>query len=518
MVRWVWLGALVLTLWPSLAFVPQAPTPHSTLGTNLTRIEDYSTDFAFLDVFKTSRPWVSRSRSTGDEARSLDLDAQGWVRSLQPDQMATTRLFWDLSRAPGRYPAGRYVVTYEGEGTFEYGGSAVLVESQPGRQVIDVDPARGGGIELNIVAVNPANYLRTISVRMPSSVPDAEIFNPTFVDRIRPYKVLRFKDWMATDGDFSINGPSPHRYWSLRPKVDDARWSEMSGVPLEVMAALANRTGADAWFSMPHQADDEYIRQFAETALQLLAPGSRVYVEYSNEVWNDQFGQAPYARAQGLALDLSTDPFQAQVRFQAQRSSQIFAIWESVVPKERLVRVLSSFHIFPSVTQELLSYGDTRAHTDVIAIAPYFGFAGEDASQAVGMNLDTLMQHLGTVDLPQANEYTRQHVDIARRYGLPVIAYEAGLDLQARGSQLQEDPTLNAVFDAANRDPRVGPLYARYLQDWSTITGGQLMVHFIDCEAFSVYGRYGSLEYLDQPRDQAPKFDALMNWIEQGAA
>jgi hypothetical protein len=33
-----------------------------------------------------------------------------------------------------------------------------------------------------------------------------------------------------------------------------------------------------------------------------------------------------------------------------------------------------------------------------------------------------------------------------------------------------------------------------------------------------VYGRYGSLEYLDQPRSQAAKFDALMRWIEQGAA
>jgi hypothetical protein len=98
-----------------------------------------------------------------------------------------------------------------------------------------------------------------------------------------------------------------------------------------------------------------------------------------------------------------------------------------------------------------------------------------------------------------------------------VIAYEAGLDLQARGTSLQEDPALNALFDAANRDPRAGKLYDRFLQGWNDVTGGQLMVHFIDCEAFSVYGRYGTLEYLDQPRSQATKFDSLMRWIEQGA-
>jgi hypothetical protein len=508
--------AVLLIVFPSLAVAQPAPAARSSLGTNLTRIDDYSTDFAFLDVFKTSRPWVSRSRSYAENSRPLDVDAHGWVRSLQDDQMATTRLFWDLSRAPGRYPAGRYVVTYQGEGTLEYGGSAVLAESRPGRQVIDVDPARGGGIEINVLAVNPANYLRNVAVRMPSAAPESEIFNPTFVERIRPYKVLRFKDWMATDGEWSPCCPSTQHFWSGRPKVDDARWSQLNGVPVEILAALANRTGADAWFTMPHQADDDYVKRFAETALRLLGPNSRVYVEYSNEVWNNQFAQAGYTQAQGLALGLSTDPFQAQVRYQALRSRQIFAIWESVFPSDRLVRVLSSFHIFPSVTQELLSYEDTRAHTDVVAIAPYFGVTGDELPVAVDMSVDALIGHLNNVALPQSNQYTQQHVDIARRYGLPVIAYEAGLDLQARGTPYQQDPAMNALFNAANRDPRIGPLYTRYLQDWSAMTGGQLLVHFLDCEAFSVFGRYGSLEYLDQPRNQAPKFDALMRWIEQG--
>jgi hypothetical protein len=508
---------MLLVVCPSYASARQAPAQHSPLGTNLTRIDDYSTDFAFLDVFKTSRPWVSRSQSTGEDTRPIDVDSHGWVRSLQGDQIATTRLFWDLSGAPGRYPAGRYVVTYEGEGTLEYGGSAVVTESRPGHQLIDVDLARGGGIEINIVGVNPANYLRNIVVRMPSSAPDSELFNPTFVDRIRPYRVLRFKDWMATDGEWSPCCPSTQHFWSGRPKVDDARWSQWNGVPIEVMAALANRTGADAWFNMPHQADDEYVRQFAENALRLLGPSSRVYVEYSNEVWNDQFAQAGYARTQGLALGLSTDPFQAQMRYQALRSRQIFDIWESVFPQDRLVRVLSSFHIFPTVTQELLSYGDTRAHADVLAIAPYFGVTGDDLPVAVGMSVDALIGHLERVALPQSSAYTRQHVDIARSYGLPVIAYEAGLDLQARATSFQDDPAMNALFNAANRDPRVGPLYTRYLQDWNAVTGGQVLVHFLDCEAFSVFGRYGSLEYLDQPRSQAPKFDSLMSWIEAGA-
>src|SRR5437870_794944 len=197
-----------------------ASAQHSPVGTNLQRVDDFTTDFAFLDVFKTSRAWVPYQRTGAPDPRPLDLDARGWVRSLQSGQVASTFLFWDLSRAPGQYPAGRYVITYEGEGTIAYSGSAFRVETTAGREVIDVDPNRGGGIRMDIVAVNPANYLRNISVRLSTSSA-TEVFNPTFVERIAPYRVLRFKDWMATDGDWSVNGPSQQRHWSDRPVVDD---------------------------------------------------------------------------------------------------------------------------------------------------------------------------------------------------------------------------------------------------------------------------------------------------------
>src|SRR3982074_3459256 len=86
------------------------------IGTNVSGMDDFSVEFTFVDVFKQSRPWFSGSASVWQGDRPLDVDEHGWVRSLQPGQLARTLRFWDLSRAPGRYPAGRYVVTYEGEG------------------------------------------------------------------------------------------------------------------------------------------------------------------------------------------------------------------------------------------------------------------------------------------------------------------------------------------------------------------------------------------------------------------
>src|SRR5438128_1337820 len=142
---------LVLVAVAALVPLP-AFAQHSPLGTNLNRTDDWSSDIAFLDLFKTSRDWFSGSNAVWQDTGTLDLDSHGWVRSLQAGQLARTLLFWDLSRAPGRYPTGHYIITYDGEGTFQYGGSAVRVSTQPGRDVIDVDPARGGGVGIFLTA------------------------------------------------------------------------------------------------------------------------------------------------------------------------------------------------------------------------------------------------------------------------------------------------------------------------------------------------------------------------------
>src|SRR6266850_2078952 len=166
------------------------------IGTNVSGLDDWSVEFTFVDVFKQSRPWFSGSASAWQDQRPLDLDEHGWVRSLLPGQVARTVMFWDLSRAPGRYPAGLYVVTYEGEGRIDYWPSARLVERAPGREVIDVDPARGtGGIGLFITETNPSNYIRNMHVTMPGGGPADERFNATFLDRLHTYRAIRFMNW-----------------------------------------------------------------------------------------------------------------------------------------------------------------------------------------------------------------------------------------------------------------------------------------------------------------------------------
>src|SRR5438093_445731 len=84
-------------------------------------------------------------------------------------------------------PSGRYKVTFEGEGTLQYSGNARIVESGPGRHVLDVDSSQTG-IALCITATNPSNYLRNIYVAPPVAGSDGQIFHPTFLDRIKRYR------------------------------------------------------------------------------------------------------------------------------------------------------------------------------------------------------------------------------------------------------------------------------------------------------------------------------------------
>src|SRR5436305_6641873 len=120
------------------------------------------------------------------------------------------------------YASGRCVVTYRGRGTIRYTPNARRVESSRGRDVLDVDATRGG-LGLFLTQVDPTNYVRGICVRTPVSAPAGDPFNPVFLDRIRSFRAIRFKDWGATDGNWSVSSGSQQRHWADRPRLDDAQ-------------------------------------------------------------------------------------------------------------------------------------------------------------------------------------------------------------------------------------------------------------------------------------------------------
>ena len=145
------------------------------MGINLADVSYYATEEPFINSFATSEQWITHSDATWDtnEEKYINLDANGWPITLNSVKGPTAQHFNSLGvlfllgmpkTANGIYPAGQYVVLYDGQGTLSYGFDAALVRRSPGRDVINVTPSNKG-IDLRIVATDPhhtGKYLRNI--------------------------------------------------------------------------------------------------------------------------------------------------------------------------------------------------------------------------------------------------------------------------------------------------------------------------------------------------------------------
>ena len=285
------------------------------------------------------------------------LDENGYIRILPEGTQPFLSLFNDIPE--GANTGGRYVFLYEGEGDFRVFGDVVAEESSPGRIVFDVPNGTPTGLQ--IFSVDPDNHLRNFVLVREEHEELHEagaIFNPDFIESIEDYRVLRFMDWMGTNNSnirdfddiatvdsafFGIpsNQTRETEIAGLLPEISSAELQTLprgfiqpvfidpitreplrdpvtnelvlfldpdepiidgipTSVPLEIMVALANQVGADAWFNIPHQATPEFIREFATYIRDNLDPSLNVHVEYSNEVWNPTFNQFHFVNDEGL--------------------------------------------------------------------------------------------------------------------------------------------------------------------------------------------------------------------------
>lgn len=544
-----------------------AATP-KPLGTNLVFLSDWSI-YMLSDAFKQSRPWITSSWTTWDthETDQLDLDEDGWVRSLPAANDAsvtyrhvTTLMFTDMQ---GQYPAGEYVVLYDGEGQLSYGRDALLIHSQPGRDVLDVTP--NSGILLRVIETNPDNYLRNIRILMPGiSENDPSIFHPDFLDSHAIYDTIRFTDWQRINWD--LDGPIdrgqisaenvpatndratqaiPSTDWADRSLPSNAIYTTSRGVPVEVMVDLVNELGSNAWFNMPHIADDTYMTQFAQLVHDQLDHDQTVYVEYSNEIWNYGFAQGTWIEEQAKvdpSIGEGSD-FQKRLSWYGKRSGEMCDIWQSVwgVDADRVVCVIGGQAANTWVSQQILDCPlwegapcYDRPNT-ALAVAPYFGqHIGRPEYQSevrlwlddADGGLDKLFEELefGTVlsdksadyvfktDLPQVIIDIQASKILADDRNIQLVTYESGQHLAGIGG-VQNDQDIHQLFADANTDPRMGTLYCQLITAWDE-HGGGLFTHYLSVTLYSKWGYYGAADsYHDT---DAPKRDVLELYANTG--
>jgi hypothetical protein len=404
---------------PSTAYFANPISAKSMVGTNLTAVVSYSSEYPFVDVMKQARPWFSGTGDDDpdgqpdfDDGRPLaeQLFPNGDVESLLSDQVARTVLFDvvdpDLANRV-------FDVFYEGTGNLDIGPSVNvdvedisaghrrirLKEQAPGtKQTViftlsstdSATPLRNlrvlplGGIcvrdPLNRVADSDA-CPTTAEYRSFAAYDGTIIFNPDFLRRIQKYRGVRFMDWMRTNEASTITRQS----FADRPKKGDAFWSTSAGVPLEVMITLANLMDMDPWFNIPHWATNDYVDQFATIVRDKLDSSRKVTIEYSNEVWNEIFDQNKYVRDRGFnsvpslhyAEDGNDENRSAGHRFYSRRARQIMVrfgqVFADSASPPSLNRVMATQFVRPELTTLILGFENASAHLDQFAVAPYFG-------------------------------------------------------------------------------------------------------------------------------------------------
>ncbi len=532
-------GTVELTVLPETSPIP--------VGTNLHRLADWSPQLPFLNGFKSARQWITQDINvtkneegeyvnvwnTG-EFSQLDLDENGWVKSLPApeDDPEYSSVGTILYRDIDNYPAGKYVVLYEGEGTIDYRFDARKDESAstPGRDVIDVTPSNAG-IWLRITATDPndtGDYLHDIQI-MPEEYEYAhdQVFNPEFLEKIQPFNTIRFMDWMATNN-------SQQGEWSDRPTPESSIFSgEMAS--LESMVELANRTDTDPWFTLPHMATDEYVTNFARYVRDNLDPELKVYVEYSNEVWNLDFDQGWWVEEQAKNEwpDSPIADFGKRIDWYGKRTTEITQIWDEVfdTDKERVIGVMAAQAANSWTARRALRYNWSDAPLsneeygiDAIAFAPYFGsYLGnpeyeteiESWTEDPDGGLDKLFEELtqgGILSdapdggaLQQSYNWTRAYANLAEEHDLDLITYESGQHLRGN-SGLEDNRAITKLFTTANKNPHMGEIYQEYFTTLNEL-GVSLLVNYTDVSRYNKWGSWGALEHINQT--SSPKYNVL---------
>ncbi len=492
------------------------PTP-GTIGINLNALYSAGEEIPFVDVFKMSAPWALHKGGSANGQGEPPLDSNGWVTSLGPGDYAETSIF---TGSTGHYPAGSYTLTYEGKGTLEVRGVGVTVTAQtPGHMVLDVKPSPDGrtnGIEIRETATDPAVPIRNIRVLLPgfTAEPKGNPFNPAFIALLRPFKLIRFIGWSH------VNRSETEAWSDARPVTYATQASgatilrKLSGVALEYQIQLANLLHADPWFLVPLKANDDYVRRMAMLIHQQLDPKLHPYVELSNEVWNEHFPEAAYAKQRGSEAGLDPDPTKALVKWYTGHAVHVFDMWRDVYGPDapRIVRVLGSAYSLPPVTIAELSYPDIAQHIDALAIAPYITpKILHDYDALSRMTPDEVLDAVEADVTHKFRDFTGYHLATTKKYGVDLIAYEGGPGLMSAGAPPNLLPLINQTLLTATRSPRMAKLYHTLLDEWFQM-GGVAFNHFVDCSPPSNWGDFGMVEYQNEDPKSSQIFEMLSTY------
>ena len=519
----------------------------SSLGINTNEVFEQDASIPFIDLFRVATPFNENIRCRKQDQPCLtnaevEFDKNGWPTNLNGGKAG---VFFLRNVALEALPKGNYTVLYDGEGQIDYQQNAKLVSRKAGEDTINFDAREDGFMTAvaQITKSKSSNPLKNIRIIMPGGICEGSpfqhvtkasdctdtkfldfkthyasiIFNPDYLDFMKDFGVIRLMPMSGITRN-------PDERWEQRPNMQEATWGGIygsRGAPLEIQVELSNRLKANPWLNVPHIADDNYMRKFAEYVKEHLNPDLTPYIEYTNEAWNSNFIHNEHMQKMGIAQKLDKDALLAGYKYYAKRSVEFFEIFDDVYGgqikngRKQFVRIIGGWDTRPDISSIILAYADTYKSTDAVAIAPYVGgnLKGFRESKTVTDIFKLLTDKKSYRSLPKIMEELEKHADLSREFGVSLIAYEGGqglVDWAARDYLKHPNP----LFYAANRDSRMNDLYQELYKEWRGL-GAELFVAFSAPRSCNWSGCWGLKEHIRQPLDKAPKLQASLKFMQE---
>ncbi|MES1171705.1 MAG: hypothetical protein ABUL77_00585 [Bacteroidota bacterium] len=479
---------------------PVAAHPNA-LGINIDPPKDWSGNRLFADVMKTARDWSRLQSDPG--AGDAAVDAQGW-----PTEDAQCVL-WANTQMHGTYklsftgkatvttdwaPASLQNVSYQAATNTT---TADLVFRSDGQNNFLIRFTRTAG------GVKNVKLMRPLAPGSAKSYPPTALFTDQFKRAVAPFASIRYKDFTATDQNQNAGR------WIDRVQPTAASFNREGkgygwqgrGAAWEYVILLANELKKDAWISLPIRADDDYVRNLAAlfrngnpaARVPPLDPGLKLYVEYSNEVWNHQFEQAKYnydrAQAEHAAgdrarydYDGSKNDWYFAWRRWLRRTADFSLIFRAVFGDAQMMTRIRPVYCWQqgagqNTGMDPLKYLET-AYIPLVAPGKPVNYLlyGGGGSAYYSPNTDTDALTLDSIWSNEAMDVNRWRLtqekdhNIAAAFGLVYVAYEGGPGFDKSGHA-------EAVKAKAVKDPRMREAILAHHQAWG-LWNGDLLTYF----------------------------------------
>ncbi|MEK7705726.1 MAG: hypothetical protein AAB426_12260 [Myxococcota bacterium] len=516
--------------------VPPADDNANKMGINIAAPLDYAIDHLYANAISESRDF--KSGLNADGATLAPLDVQGWPTS------DFSFYVW----GSGNHRDGTYALSFQGQATVSgnfIGNVAVVYDANTNTSAGTFQfPSPSGNFALSFASTRrtSASALGTgvtaIKLMRPMTPGGAQTYPPStlFTDPIKAliakFSVVRLMDFLATNSNQQVNWsdrplpawPSFHR----KAGADGYGWQGIGG-PWEHAILLMNEVGKDAWINLPVKATDAYVLNVARlfafgsdgvepyTSPQAnpvyppLAANLKLYVEYSNELWNSAgaFSQS-YDNCQAASDELASTSGASPLNWDgswngtlynraapgnwnwymcwrniAKRGVEISNIFRSVFGDAAMmtrVRPLlmtqlgGASRVLHPATHMMLNYYDNMGG-DFVATprSPnyYFYGAGGSGYYSPAPSVASLDAFFADPSMTPAGFEPALQEDawLVAAMGVKRVAYEGGPSLDRTGG------VRDAVSAQAVEDPRMTTAMVNMHNAWSS-NGGSLLMYF----------------------------------------